>query len=45
MLILGIALEIARGIYLSGVPSRTLPADAAAAAYDASRPPATSDAL
>ena len=35
MLVLGIAVEIARGIYLSSVPSSTLPADAAAAAYDA----------
>jgi hypothetical protein len=35
MLILGIGLQIARGIYLSSVPSSTLPSDAAAAAYDA----------
>jgi hypothetical protein len=34
MLILGIGLNIARGIYLSSVPS-TFPSDAAAAAYDA----------
>ena len=35
MLILGIGLQIARAIYLNSVPSSTLPADAAAAAYDA----------
>jgi len=35
MLILGIGLTIARSIYLSSVPSSTLPADAAASAYDA----------
>jgi hypothetical protein len=35
MLILGIGLQIARGIYLNSVPSNVLPADAAAAAYDA----------
>ena len=35
MLILGIALQIARAIYLNSVPSATLPTDAAAAAYDA----------
>jgi hypothetical protein len=35
MLILGIGLQIARGIYLNSVPSSTLPSDAAAAAYDA----------
>jgi hypothetical protein len=35
MLILGIGLQIARGIYLSSVPSSTLPTDAAAAAFDA----------
>jgi hypothetical protein len=35
MLILAIGLEIARGIYLGSVPSSVLPADAAAAAYDA----------
>jgi hypothetical protein len=35
MLILGIGLDIGRGIYLSSVPSSTLPTDAAAAAYDA----------
>jgi hypothetical protein len=35
MLILGIGLEIARAIYLSSVPSATLPSDAAGAAYDA----------
>ncbi|MBV9207566.1 MAG: hypothetical protein JO037_19690 [Actinobacteria bacterium] len=35
MLILGIALTIGRSIYLSSVPSSTLPSDAAAAAYDA----------
>jgi hypothetical protein len=35
MLILGIGLQIGRGIYLSSVPSSTLPADAAAAAFDA----------
>ncbi len=35
MLILGIGLGIARAIYLSSVPSATLPSDAAAAAYDA----------
>ena len=34
MLVLGIGLNIARGIYLSSVPS-TFPSDAAAAAYDA----------
>jgi hypothetical protein len=35
MLILGIGLGIARAIYLSSVPSATLPSDAAGAAYDA----------
>ena len=35
MLILAIGLQIARGIYLGSVPSSVLPADAAAAAYDA----------
>ena len=35
MLILGIGLRIGRGIYLSSVPGSTLPADAAAAAFDA----------
>jgi hypothetical protein len=35
MLILGIGLQIARSIYLSSVPSSTLPTDAAAAAFDA----------
>ena len=35
MLILGIGLGIARAIYLSSVPSSTLPSDAAGAAYDA----------
>jgi hypothetical protein len=35
MLVLAIALLIARSIYLNSVPSSTLPADAAAAAYDA----------
>jgi hypothetical protein len=35
MLILGIGLQIARGIYLSSVPSSTLPSDAAAAGWDA----------
>jgi hypothetical protein len=35
MLILGIGLQIARGIYLSSVPGSTLPGDAAAAAFDA----------
>jgi hypothetical protein len=35
MLILGIGLQIARSIYLSSVPSSTLPSDAAASAYDA----------
>ena len=35
MLILGIGLAIARAIYLSSVPSSTLPTDAAGAAYDA----------
>jgi hypothetical protein len=35
MLILGIGLQIGRGIYLSSVPSSTLPSDAAAAGYDA----------
>ena len=35
MLILGIGLLITRSIYLSSVPSSVLPADAAAAAYDA----------
>jgi hypothetical protein len=35
MLILAIGLLIARSIYLSSVPSNVLPADAAAAAYDA----------
>ena len=34
MLILGIGLQIARGIYLNSVPSSTLPSDAAAA-FDA----------
>ena len=33
--ILGIGLQIARGIYLNSVPSSTLPTDAAAAAFDA----------
>ena len=35
MLILGIGLRIGRSIYLSSVPSSTLPSDAAAAAFDA----------
>jgi hypothetical protein len=35
MLVLAIALLIARSIYLSSVPSNVLPSDAAAAAYDA----------
>jgi hypothetical protein len=35
MLILGIGLRIARGIYLNSVPSSTLPSDAAAAGWDA----------
>jgi len=35
MLVLAIALLIARSIYLSSVPSSTLPPDAAAAAFDA----------
>jgi hypothetical protein len=35
MLVLGIGLNIARGIYLSSVPAGTFPSDAAAAAYDA----------
>jgi hypothetical protein len=35
MLILGIGLDIGRSIYLSSIPSSTLPTDAAAAAYDA----------
>ena len=35
MLVLGIGLNIARGIYLSSVPASTFPSDAAAAAYDA----------
>ena len=35
MLILAVGLEIARSIYLGSVPSSVLPADAAAAAYDA----------
>ena len=35
MLILGIGLAIARAIYLSSVPSSTLPSDAAGASYDA----------
>jgi hypothetical protein len=34
MLVLGIALTIARGVYLNSVPSSTLPSDAAGAAYD-----------
>ncbi len=34
MLVLGIALTIARTIYLNSVPSSVLPSDAAAAAYD-----------
>jgi hypothetical protein len=34
MLVLGIALAIARGIYLDSVPQSVLPSDAAAAAYD-----------
>lgn len=34
MLVLGIALAIARGIYLNSVPSTVLPSDAAAALYD-----------
>jgi hypothetical protein len=34
MLVLGIALDIARVIYLNSVPSSTLPSDAAAALYD-----------
>jgi hypothetical protein len=35
MLILGIGLRIGRSIYLSSIPSSTLPSDAAAAAFDA----------
>jgi hypothetical protein len=35
MLVLAVALLIARSIYLSSVPSSVLPSDAAAAAYDA----------
>jgi hypothetical protein len=35
MLVLGIGLNIGRGIYLSSIPSKTFPSDAAAAAYDA----------
>jgi hypothetical protein len=35
MLVLGIGLNIGRGIYLSSVPAKTFPTDAAAAAYDA----------
>jgi hypothetical protein len=35
MLVLGIGLTIGRGIYLSSVPAKTFPSDAAAAAYDA----------
>ena len=35
MLILGIGLDIGRGIYLNSVPGNTFPTDAAAAAYDA----------
>jgi hypothetical protein len=34
MLVLGIALAIARGIYLNSVPSTVLPSDAAAVLYD-----------
>jgi len=34
MLVLGIALAIARGIYLNSVPSSVLPSDAAAVLYD-----------
>src|SRR6202012_1908504 len=34
VLVLGIVLQIARGIYLNSVPSSVLPSDAAAAAYD-----------
>lgn len=34
MLVLGIALAIARGIYLNSVPSSVLPSDAAAVMYD-----------
>jgi hypothetical protein len=34
MLVLGIALDIARVIYLNSVPKNVLPSDAAAAAYD-----------
>jgi hypothetical protein len=34
MLVLGIGLQIARGIYLNSVPQSVLPSDAAAAAYD-----------
>jgi len=34
MLVLGIGLQIARGIYLNSVPSSTLPADAAGSAFD-----------
>jgi hypothetical protein len=34
MLVLGIALQIARSIYLNSVPESVLPSDAAAAAYD-----------
>jgi hypothetical protein len=35
MLVLGIGLDIGRGIYLGRVPASVLPADAAGAAYDA----------
>ena len=34
MLVLGIALTIARGVYLNSVPSSVLPSDAAGALYD-----------
>ena len=34
MLVLGVGLQIARGIYLNSVPDSVLPSDAAAAAYD-----------
>jgi len=34
MLVLGIALTIARGVYLNSVPSSTLPSDAAGVLYD-----------
>jgi hypothetical protein len=34
MLVLGITLQVARGIYLNSVPQSVLPSDAAAAAYD-----------